>query len=56
MEKSIKYGHYYCSPCGKAFDKDIVAKVSGKIGIHINCPACGHNIDVEFDDPDENDL
>lgn len=55
MEKSIKFGQYYCSPCAKAYDKNMVAKLSGATGIHINCPSCGHNIDVEFVS-DEDDL
>lgn len=36
MEKSIRFGQYYCSPCAKAYDKNMVAKLSGATGIHIN--------------------
>ena len=50
QQRALRFGLYYCSPCAEAFErKQLNLKECGD-DTYLNCPKCGHNIDVEYCD------
>lgn len=48
--KSIQFGLFYCSACAKSFERNELKILSLGEDQYLNCPLCGHNIDVEYGD------
>lgn len=50
QQRALRFGLYYCSPCGEAFERKKLSIIESGDDTHLNCRKCGHNIDVEYCD------